>query len=439
MGRDDRSVFDPPSNAGWFERAKRWIPGGVDSPVRSFAAVGGTPYTVDRGEGPYVWDVEGRRYIDLVQSYGAVLLGHAHPQVVEAAVAAARNGSTFGAPTRGEAILAEKICASVPGVEQVRFVSSGTEAAMSAVRVARGYTGRDVVVKFDGCYHGHADALLAGSGSGIATLGIPGSAGVPKSAVRDTFVVPYNEVPELDHRVACVIVEPAAANMGVIAPVSGFLEGLRSACDRAGALLLFDEVITGFRVGPGGMTAESGVTPDLWCFGKVIGGGFPVGAFAGRSEVLSVLAPDGPVYQAGTLSGNPVAMAAGTAVLDAVGLGDYERLSARANRFAAELGAVLGAAGLAVQVPTVGPLVGLFFADEPVTDYGAARTSVSNGLYARFFEAMLERDVALAPGPYEAMFPGLAHTESILDDVVDKAMEAAAAITRRPDGGAVVR
>jgi len=414
------------SNRRWFERARRVIPGGVDSPVRSFAAVGGTPYTVERGEGPYVWDVEGRRYIDMVQSYGAVLLGHAHGAVTAAVTSAAARGTTFGAPTPGEVLLAEAICDRVAGCEQVRLVSSGTEAAMSAVRVARGFAGRDRVVKFDGCYHGHSDMLLAGGGSGVAALGLPGSAGVPASAVADTLVVPYNVVPEVDERVACVIVEPAAANMGVVAPAPGFLEGLRAACDDAGALLVFDEVITGFRVGSGGMSARTGVTPDLWCFGKVIGGGLPVGAFGGRRDVLSVLAPDGPVYQAGTLSGNPLATAAGLAVLETVSAADYDGLCARAARFATGLGAAISGAGIPVQTPSVGPLVGLFFGAEPVTDYASARTTVLGGRYAEFFSAMLTRGVALAPGPYEAMFPGMAHLDDHLDAVVEAAADAAA-------------
>jgi glutamate-1-semialdehyde 2,1-aminomutase len=417
------------TNEAWFARARRVIPGGVDSPVRSFSSVGGTPYTVVHGEGPYVWDVEGRRYIDLVQSYGAVLLGHAHPVVTTAIASAAARGTTFGAPTEGEVRLAEAICDRVPGCEQVRLVSSGTEAAMSAVRVARGSTGRDRVLKFDGCYHGHSDALLAGAGSGVAALGLPGSTGVPSSAVADTIVAPYNIVPDLDERVACVIVEVVAANMGLVAPRPGFIEGLRRACDEAGALLIFDEVITGFRLGSGGATARSGVTPDLWCFGKVIGGGLPVGAFGGRRDLLAVLAPDGPVYQAGTLSGNPLATAAGLAVLEAVGPADYAALSARAERFAGGLAGALSAAGHVVQVPVVGPLVGLFFSPDPVTDHAMARSSVANGLYARFFAALLERGVALAPGPYEAMFPGLAHTDEILDTVVAQAAEAAQAIS----------
>jgi len=416
----------PDTNEAWFDRARRVIPGGVDSPVRSFAAVGGTPYTVARGEGPYVWDVEGRRYTDMVQSYGAVLLGHAHPVVTEAVVRAAGRGTTFGAPTEGEVLLAEAICARVAGCEQVRLVSSGTEAAMSAVRVARGFTGRDVVVKFDGCYHGHADTLLAGGGSGVATLGLPGSAGVPPSAVADTLVVPYNVVPRLDDGVACVVVEPVAANMGLVPPAPGFLAGLRAACDAAGALLVFDDVITGFRLGPGGASAWSGVTPDLWCFGKVMGGGLPVGAFGGRRDVLGVLAPDGPVYQAGTLSGNPLATAGGRAVLEAVTPADYDALAGRARRLAEGLRAAVAGAGLPVQVPVVGPLVGIFFGAEPVTDYASARVAVAGGHYAPFFTAMLRRGVALAPGPYEVMFPGLAHTDADLDAVVEAAADAAA-------------
>jgi glutamate-1-semialdehyde 2,1-aminomutase len=424
----------PASNAAWSERAGRVIPGGVDSPVRSFASVGGTPYTVVSGEGPYVTDAEGTRYIDLVQSYGAVLLGHAHPAVTSAVTAAAARGTTFGAPTPGEVLLAEAICARMPGCEQVRLVSSGTEAAMSAVRLARGVTGRDRVVKFDGCYHGHSDGLLAGGGSGVAMLGLPGSAGVSAGAVADTEVVPYNAVPVLDERVACVIVEPVAANMNLVAPAPGFLEGLRAACDEAGALLIFDEVITGFRLGPEGATGWSGVRPDLWCFGKVIGGGLPVGAFGGRRDLLRELAPEGPVYQAGTLSGNPLATAAGLAVLAEVTPGDYEALSARVGGFAKELESAIAGGGLAVAAPTVGPLVGLYVAPAadgplvPPTDYLTSRALAGNGVYPRFFHAMLRRGVALAPGPYEVLFPGLAHDDEVLGRVVEAAAGAASEV-----------
>ena len=424
----------PASNAEWFERAGRVIPGGVDSPVRSFASVGGTPYTVVSGDGPYVTDAEGTRYIDLVQSYGAVLLGHAHRAVTSAVATAAARGTTFGAPTPGEVLLVEAICARMPGCEQVRLVSSGTEAAMSAVRLARGVTGRERVVKFDGCYHGHSDGLLAGGGSGIAMLGLPDSAGVSAGAVADTEVVPYNVVPTLDERVACVIVEPVAANMNLVAPAPGFLEGLRAACDAAGALLIFDEVITGFRLGPDGATGWTGVRPDLWCFGKVIGGGLPVGAFGGSRDLLRELAPGGPVYQAGTLSGNPLATAAGLAVLDEVGPADYEALSARVAVFAKELESAIAGGGLAVAAPAVGPLVGLFVAPAsdgplvPPTDYVTSRALAGNGVYPRFFHAMLRRGVALAPGPYEVLFPGLAHDETVLERVVEAAAGAAAEI-----------
>src|SRR5580692_3181559 len=423
------------SNADWFARAQWVIPGGVDSPVRSFASVGGTPYTVVSGEGAYVVDAEGNRYLDMVQSYGAVLLGHAHPAVTSAVAAAAARGTTFGAPTPGEVLLAEAMCARMPGCEQVRLVSSGTEAAMSAVRLARGVTGRDRIVKFDGCYHGHSDGLLAGGGSGVATLGLPGSGGVPAGAVAETAVVPYNVVPELDERVACVIVEAVAANMNLVAPLPGFLEGLRAACDAAGALLIFDEVITGFRLGPGGATAWSGVTPDLWCFGKVIGGGLPVGAFGGPAALLAELAPGGPVYQAGTLSGNPLATAAGLAVLDHVQPADYAALTARVALFAKGLESAVAGGGLAVAVPTVGPLVGLFVAPADAgplaapTDYESAHVIASGETYARFFHAMLRRGVALAPGSYEVMFPGLAHDDEVLARVVEAAGEAAAEVS----------
>jgi len=409
-------VADHTRSAELFERALSVIPGGVNSPVRSFRSVGGEPYFVARGEGASVWDADGNRYLDFVQSYGASLLGHAHPDVIGAITEAATRGTTYGAPTEGEVLLAEAICARVPGCDQVRLVSSGTEAAMSAIRVARGFTGRSRIVKFAGCYHGHSDGLLAGGGSGVATLGLPDSAGVPAGAVAETVVAPYNVVPELGDDVACVIVEPVAANMGLVPPAPGFLEGLRAACDAAGALLIFDEVITGFRLGPGGASERSGVRPDLWCFGKVIGGGLPVGAFGGRRDVLSVLAPGGPVYQAGTLSGNPLATAAGLTVLTLMDPSAYAALSDRVANFGASLAKVLGSAmagsGFSVQVPVVGPLVGVFFVADgegPVTDYDGAARAAGTGIYPRFFRAMLDRGVALAPGPYEVAFPSMAH------------------------------
>ncbi len=422
-----------------FERATRVIPGGVNSPVRSFRSVGGHPYFVARGEGAYVWDADGNRLLDFVQSYGASILGHAHPAVVRAVGEAAARGTTFGAPTEGEVLLAEAICARVAGCEQVRLVSSGTEAAMSAVRVARGFTGRTRIVKFAGCYHGHSDGLLAGGGSGVATLGLPDSAGVPAGAVAETIVAPYNQVPELDERVACVIVEAVAANMGLVAPAPGFLEGLRSACDEVGALLVFDEVITGFRLGEGGASTWSGVRPDLWCFGKVIGGGLPVGAFGGRADVLASLAPSGPVYQAGTLSGNPLATAAGLAVLTTLDAGSYAALSDRVSRFAAELEQVLTAGltkggavdsrgePLEARVPVAGPLFGLFFVPAGtgrVVSYEGAEASAATGLYAGFFRSMLDRGVALAPGPYEVAFPSMAHGEAELAHTLNVASDA---------------
>ncbi len=422
------------SNAGLFARARAVIPGGVNSPVRSFAGVGGTPYFVARGEGAYVWDVEGRRYLDYVQSYGASILGHAHPQVVAAVRDAAAEGSTFGAPTEREVLLAELLCARVRGLEQVRLVSSGTEASMSAVRVARGATGRSKIVKFAGCYHGHADALLAAGGSGVANQGLSGSAGVPPSAVADTVVAPYNVVPALDDDVALVIVEPVAANMGLIAPVPGFLEGLRAECDRVGALLVFDEVITGFRVGPGGASALFGVRPDLWLFGKVIGGGLPIGAFGGRRDVMEQLAPVGPVYQAGTLAGNPLATAAGLAALSLLDDAAYLMLSGRAEQLAKALVPVVEEAGWPVQVPRVGPLLGVFFVEGPVADYDGARAAAATGRYAAWFHAMLERGVALAPGAYEVLFPSLAHTFDDIDRTVDIASAATHAAARAVAG-----
>ena len=409
-----------------WKRACDVIPGGVNSPVRAFGSVGGTPYFVERAEGAYVWDVDGRRYLDYVQSYGASILGHAHPQVVEAAQRAVAMGTTYGAPTEREVLLAEAIRDRVPGCEMVRLVSTGTEAAMTAVRVARGFTGRSRVVRFSGCYHGHSDALLADAGSGVATLGLPGSAGVPAEAVAQTLVVPYNRVPELDTGVAAVIVEPVAANMGLVPPAPGFLAGLRAACDAAGALLVFDEVITGFRVGRGGASALTGVRPDLWCFGKVIGGGLPLAAVGGRRDVMEALAPVGPVYQAGTLSGNPVATAAGLAVLDLLDEAAYTMLAGRAAELTALLTGVFAEAGVAAQVPVFGSLLGLFFAPEPVTDYDGARAACAGGMYARFFGAMLERGVALAPGPYEVLFPSLAHSRDDIERTADLARAALA-------------
>ncbi len=419
------------TNASAYARACEVLVGGVNSPVRAFRSVGGIPYVVARGEGAYVWDVEGTRYIDLVQSYGASIVGHAHPVVVDAIRKTAGQGTTFGAPTYREIVLAEAMCDRVPGLEMVRMCSSGTEAAMSAIRLARGITGRHKVLKFAGCYHGASDSLLAAGGSGVATLGLPGSDGVPPSAVADTIVAPYNVVPEIGSDVAVVAVEPIAANMGLVAPAPGFLKALREACDRAGALLLFDEVITGFRLGNGGATAWSGVTPDIWCFGKIIGGGLPVGAFGGSKAVMAHLAPLGPVYQGGTLSGNPLAMAAGLAALSLCTDDAYAELETTAVSFASALMNAIAASGMPIQVPQVGTIVGLQLSATPVNNYDEAKEANTNGLYAPFFHAMLSRGVAMAPGAYEALFPSFAHTPADLDAVVNAAGESAAAVMAR--------
>ena len=407
-------------------RAQAVLPGGVNSPVRSFRSVGGgTPYFVDRALGARVWDADGRELVDYVQSYGASILGHADPAVVAAVQAAASRGTTYGAPTEAEVLLAEEVCRRVPGLGMVRMTSSGTEATMSAIRLARGATGRSRIVKFDGCYHGHADALLAAAGSGVANQGLPGSAGVPAAVVADTLVVPYNEVPEVTDDVAVVCVEPVAANMGLVPPAPGFLEGLRRACDDAGALLLFDEVITGFRVAVGGATETTGVVPDLWCFGKVIGGGLPVGMFGASVELMGHVAPLGPVYQGGTLSGNPLATAAGLAALGQLDAAAYQRLEATATRFQAGLEEAVAATGLPVQVPRYRTLVGLFAgAEAPVTAWPGAKAAADTGLYARAFCALLDRGVALAPGPYEVLFPSLAHDDAVIDATVERFADA---------------
>jgi glutamate-1-semialdehyde 2,1-aminomutase len=419
------------TNEELFTRAKRVIPGGVNSPVRSFSSVGGTPYFVARAQGARVWDVEGTEYLDLVQSYGAVIAGHAHPVITEAIRSAAGDGTSYGAPTEREVLLAEEIGRRVPSCEKVRMVSSGTEATMTALRLARGATGRSRVVKFAGNYHGHGDALLAESGSAVAHLdpahspgGVPGSAGVPAAAVTDTVIAPYNDVPELDDSIACVIVEPVAANMGLVTPQPGFLDGLRAECDRVGAVLIFDEVITGFRLGWGGAQETYGITPDLTCFGKVIGGGLNVGAFGGRADLMDQLAPLGPVYQAGTLSGNPLATAAGLAALSLLDHAAYAALTARAERLAAGMAHALEASGTVATLTTAGPLVGLHLGPHAPRDYTEARTT-DEGRYAELFHALLRRGVALAPGAYEVMFPGLAHDDDVIDRIVEATHDAA--------------
>ncbi len=412
-----------------FDRARTVIPGGVDSPVRAFGSVGGTPVFIDRGLGAEIVDVDGNRYIDLVQSWGALLFGHARAEIVEAASAAAARGTSFGAPTPGEVELAERIVQAVPGIDRVRLVNSGTEAAMSAIRLARGSTGRDLLVKFEGCYHGHSDSLLAkGAGSGLATLGIPSSPGVTEGAARDTLTVPFNDLDavralfsERGSDVAVVAVEPVAANMGVVAPEPGFLEGLRAICDEHGALLLFDEVITGFRIAYGGAQSYYGVTPDLTALGKVMGGGFPCAAFGGRADLMAHLAPDGPVYQAGTLSGNPVAVAAGIATLALARLEDpYPRLEATAGVLTDGIETAFTEVGIPATVNRAGSLFSVFFTESPVRNFDEARAA-DHDRYGRFFHHMLANGIALPPSGYELWTLSTTHgpeeTERILGAV----------------------
>ncbi len=406
-----------PSNDTLFTRSTLVIPGGVNSSIRAFKSVGGQPYVVARASGAEVFDVEGKRYIDLVQSYGAVILGHGHPAITEAITRAAADGTSYGAPTPREMKLAEAVSERVESCELVRFMNSGTEATSTAVRLGRGYTGRDRVVIFHGNFHGATDALLAAGGSGVATLGLPGTAGVPAGAVAETMVVPYNQVPTLDDTVACVIVEPVAANMGVVAPNDGFLEGLRAECDRVGAVLVFDEVITGFRLGSGGAQAKYDVKADLTTFGKIVGGGLPIGALGGRRDIMSTLSPLGTVFHSGTLSGNPIATAAGLAALDLLDGDVYIELMARTRHLSALMRDACVAAGFAAQFPVVGTLMGMVCGDVPrPTDFdGAKRTD--EAAYGRFFHAMLKEGVAMAPGAYEAIFVGTAHTDEVIDEI----------------------
>jgi glutamate-1-semialdehyde 2,1-aminomutase len=416
-----------------FARARTLIPGGVNSPVRAFQAVGGDPLFIESASGARLRDADGREYIDYVGSWGPMILGHAHPAVVEAVGAAARRGTSYGAPCEAEVELAARVVRRMPGIEKVRFVSSGTEATMSALRLARGFTGRRKILKFAGCYHGHADALLVSAGSGVATLGIPGSPGVPEGTVADTLVAPFNDLAAVEQvaaahgkDLAAVIVEPVVGNMGVVAPREGYLKGLRDITSRAGALLVFDEVITGFRVARGGAQELYQVMPDLTCLGKIIGGGLPVGAYGGRADIMAKVAPEGPVYQAGTLSGNPLAMAAGRATLDALEApGLYERLDALGARLEAGLARAAQRSGVAVTLNRVGSLLTPFFCAGPVTDYESAKRS-DTARFARFFHAMLDRGVYLPPAQFEALFLSLAHTEADVDRTVEAAAEALA-------------
>ncbi len=416
-----------PESEELFARALRVTPGGVNSPVRAFGAVGGTPRFMVRGEGPWLWDADGVQYADLVCSWGPLILGHAHPAVVAAITAAAARGTSFGAPAPGEVELAEEITSRLPYVDQVRLVSSGTEATMSAVRLARGCTGRSLVVKFAGCYHGHVDALLAGAGSGVLTFGLPGT------PAADTIVLPYNDLDAVTHafeqygdRIACVITEAAAANMGVIAPRPGFNAGQRDRFDRHGALLILDEVLTGFRVDPAGWWGLEGVTPDLATFGKVMGGGMPAAAFGGRADLMARLAPAGPVYQAGTLSGNPVSVAAGLATLRRCGPDVYAHVDKVAAHIAAVVSGALTEAGVPHRLNTAGNLFSFFFTAAEVVDYASA-TAQDTRRYAAFFHAFLERGVYPPPSGYEAWFVSAAHDDAVLERIAAAAPAAARA------------
>ncbi len=412
-------------SARMFHQAKKIIPGGVNSPVRACRAVGCDPLFISKATGASLFDVDGNRFIDFVGSWGPMILGHAHPAIIEAIREAAGSGTSFGAPTPAEIDLAALVVSAVPAIEKVRFVNSGTEATMSAVRLARGYTGRKIVVKFDGCYHGHADTFLVKAGSGVITLGIPGSPGVPEDIVKNTVSIPYNNMeivektlrdPSLD--IACVIVEPVAGNMGCVPPKAGFLAGLRSLTEEMGIVLIFDEVITGFRLAYGGAQEFYGVIPDLTCLGKIIGGGLPVGAYGGKTEIMDCIAPDGPVYQAGTLSGNPLAMAAGIAALTLLQQPDFYRdLEKKSAWLADQLQELAGTIGLPARINRVGSMMTTFFASGPVSDFVSAMTS-NTDLYARHYRQMLNRGAYLAPSQFEVAFISAAHTYDDLEKTV---------------------
>ena len=420
-----------PTNAELFERACCSIPGGVNSPVRAFRSVGGTPRFIQRALGPYMWDAEGTRYIDYIGSWGPAILGHAHPEVVRAVQEAAVGGLSFGAPTEAEVELAEALIQRMPSMEQVRLVSSGTEATMSAIRLARGATGRNRIVKFEGCYHGHSDSLLVKAGSGLLTFGNPSSAGVPPEFVAHTLTLEYNNLQAVQAAfdqhgadIACVIVEPVAGNMNLVMPRPGFLQGLRELCTRHGSVLIFDEVMTGLRVGPQGMQGLAGIRPDLTTLAKIIGGGMPVGAFGGRADLMAHIAPLGGVYQAGTLSGNPVAVAAGLATLRLIGQpGFYEDLGARTQRLAEGLQARARAAGVAFSAQSIGGMFGLYFSAQVPETFDAV-SACDVALFKRFFHAMLDRGVHFAPSAFEAGFVSATHDDAVLQATFEAAEQA---------------